>query len=145
MSIIPRWLDAESRAGFPARSASELEHFVDRIELVEIMAQHDAAGEVCAGHIVTRATEGEQVSGEIAVRTDPRQAVLRPSIGHVPTVFGQNAGYVWIERRELVHQLTGTLNDDVAALTGGWRRAVRTHDEQPIVIDPAHDVGRTRR
>src|SRR5262245_35080401 len=78
----------------------------------------------------------------VAVRTDVRQPFARDSVRRVPPIVGRQAGNVRIQRRELVHQLPGTLHEDLVPLPIGRRLQICTLDEQALVVDPADDVGR---
>src|SRR5437667_5992302 len=126
----------------PLTCSPEPEQVVSRIPFVEAVPQQDAACEVRTRHAVARVTEGEKMSRIVAVRTDVRQAILRPRVRRVPPGCREDAGNFRVERRQLVHQLAGALDVDLLAQTLRWRLPIRPHHEQPLIVDPPNDVRR---
>ena len=110
----------------------------------EVMPQQNPAREIRAGDAVARIAEREQMMREIPVRTDVRQPVAGARVRRVPAVRGQDAGDVGIERRQLVHQLTGSLHDHLARAGAAAAIAHRRPHEQPLVVHPSNDVRRRR-
>ena len=108
------------------------------------MTKQDAAREVRARHAVARVTERKEMSRVIAVRPDERQAVGGPSVRRVPTVVRLNSRNIRIDRRQLVHQLTGALNESLLPEPRRNDVAVCAGHEQLLVVDPADDVRRDR-
>src|SRR5437867_1573734 len=76
----------------------ETEVAVSRLELVEMVAQQHAAGEVGAGDAAARIAECEQMMREIPVRPDVRQPVRRSGVGRAPSELGKNSRNIGIER-----------------------------------------------
>src|SRR5207302_11091169 len=89
---------ARAGANVVRRLSMEAEHLVGRIDLVQMVAQQDSAGEKRTRDAVARVAEREQVVRKVAVRTDVRKAVGRARIRGVPAVRGQDARNVRIER-----------------------------------------------
>ena len=110
------------------------------------MAEQDAAGEVRAGHAVARVAEREQVMREScgAGRCNGRPSAVLP-YGASQPYAGQDAGDVRIDRGQLVHQLTGALNDRLVAQPRRQTVAVGAAHQQAVVVHPADDVRRRRR
>src|SRR5438874_5144934 len=109
------------------------------------MAQHDPACEECTGHAVARIAKSEQVVWKIPMRADRGQAVVGERVIGRPAVLGLHAGDIWIQSRELVHQLTGALDDDLVALSRRSGRRIGAVDENAILADPPDYVRRIAR
>src|SRR5256885_6770178 len=93
------------------------EDVVRGVRFTEVLPQENAAGKICAGDAVTGISKSEQVMRIIAMCADVRQTVGRARVRRRPSVFGANTGDIWIERRQLVHQLPGALNQNFVALS----------------------------
>ena len=64
---------------------------VGRFEIVEMMAQQDAAREIGARHAAARIAEGKEMMREIPVRPEVRQTVRCSRVRRVPPVLGKDS------------------------------------------------------
>jgi hypothetical protein len=110
------------------------------IHFLEVLSHDDPAGEVRPGDAVARIAKSEQVVREVPVGADAGQSVCAERVVGGPAVVRLDAGDIRIQRRQLVHQLTGALDNRLVAQPGRRRIAVRTAHQKTILADPANRV-----
>src|SRR6185295_11440393 len=116
----------------------ESEDVVGPIHFFEVVSQQYATGEIRAGDARTGVSEREEMVRKVAVRPDAGQSVRSTGIIRRPAERRLQAGDIRIQSRELVHQLTGPLDDDLVAQARSGRFGIGAGDEQPILADPAN-------
>ena len=151
--VPPRPISRSSGCGPKTRRstamAREAEMAVGRLELVEVMAQQHAAGEIGAGHAVARIAERKQMMREIAVRSDVRQAVRGSRVRRVPAVLAAGCPRCR-DRASTARTSTGRCaarrcdRADAPAVTACRRRRRAAAHRRPIGRGGAARPGRAR-